>query len=114
MANRTLNLDIDTILDKRFSAEVKGYSPIEVDQFLDLVIRDYESYEIMIEELKDKIDLHENQAEALKNRIAELEGKVKSLEENDGIAAPVISSNLSQVDILRRIARLEQEIFNKK
>ncbi len=114
MANRTLNLDIDAILDKRFGAEVKGYSPIEVDQFLDLVIRDYEAYEIMLEDLNDQIDLQTKEAEALKAKIAELENKVKELEDSEGIVAPVVNSNLSQVDILRRIARLEQEIFNKK
>lgn len=114
MANRKLNLDIDAILDKHFNTELKGYSPLEVDQFLDQVIRDYESYEIMLEELKDQCEQQIRENEALKTRNIQLEGKIKDLEENEAVVSPAVTSNLSQVDILRRIARLEQEIFTKK
>ena len=51
---------------------------------------------------------------ALKSKVAELEAKVRRLEDNNSTINNQITSNLSQVDILRRIARLEQEVFNKK
>ena len=114
MANRKINLDIDAILDKHFSTEVKGYSPIQVDEFLDLVIRDYESYEILLEELRDQLEAKTKEVESQKTKITQLEGRVRDLEENEATVSPSVTSNLSQVDILRRIARLEQEIFNKK
>ena len=38
-----LNLDPQTILDKEFHVDFKGYSPAEVDEFLDSVIQDIRS-----------------------------------------------------------------------
>ena len=42
MARKMLLLDIDAILNKQFNIDFKGYSPVEVDQFLDSVVRDLE------------------------------------------------------------------------
>ena len=50
-----LNLDIQTILDKRFDIDFKGYSGLEVDTFLDLVIEDYQTYQDITAELNQKI-----------------------------------------------------------
>ena len=60
MARKMLLLDIDAILNKQFNIDFKGYSPVEVDQFLDSVVRDYDSYEKMLSEVSDE-------AEHLKN-----------------------------------------------
>ena len=38
-----VNLDIQTILDKEFDIDLKGYSASEVDAFLDLVMEDRKS-----------------------------------------------------------------------
>ena len=51
----SLILDIDTIINKQFNIEFKGYSPIEVDQFLDSIGHDYDTYNQIIEELNEKI-----------------------------------------------------------
>ena len=51
-----LNLDPQTILDKEFHVDFKGYSPAEVDEFLDSVIQDYQIYERKIGELGEKAD----------------------------------------------------------
>jgi DivIVA domain-containing protein len=40
-----VNLDIQTILDKEFNVDFKGYNATEVDTFLDLVIQDYQTYQ---------------------------------------------------------------------
>lgn len=50
-----LNLDPQTILDKEFHVDFKGYSPAEVDEFLDSVIQDYQIYERKIGELGEKL-----------------------------------------------------------
>ena len=46
---RNLNLDVDTIVNKEFSIEFKGYSPIEVDSFLDKIVQDYDTFQKIIE-----------------------------------------------------------------
>jgi len=113
---RNINLDIDTIFNKEFSVDFKGYSTVEVDQFLDLVAQDYDSFDKKIIELKEKVEYYEDATDNLKARIIDLETKLAKAEEekaNSSVnSAPV--ANLSQVDILRRIARLEQEVFNRK
>ena len=40
-----VNLDIQTILDKEFEIDFKGYSSDDVDSFLDLVMEDYQTYQ---------------------------------------------------------------------
>ena len=114
MANKLLLLDIDDILNKQFNIDFKGYSPVEVDQFLDSVVRDYDSYDQMLSELNEEAEHLRNDNAALKSKVAELEAKVRRLEDNNSTVNAQVTSNLSQVDILRRIARLEQEVFNKK
>jgi DivIVA domain-containing protein len=112
---KDLNLDVETILNKEFEVEFKGYSPIEVDQFLDLVVKDYDSYNQTIEELQQKVETFQATIDNLKTKIIDLESKLKDAETksaNDNVTPMV--ANLSQVDILRRIARLEQEVFNHK
>ena len=113
--DKNINLDIDTILNKDFSIDFKGYSPIEVDQFLDLIVKDYDTFINEVNDLTERIALYEESNNALKAKVLELENKLKISEESKANMTggnPVVS-NLSQVDILRRIARLEQEVFNK-
>ena len=38
------------ILEKDFKVDTRGYRPQEVDKFLDLVIRDYETFMTIIKE----------------------------------------------------------------
>ena len=114
MARKMLLLDIDAILNKQFNIDFKGYSPVEVDQFLDSVVRDYDSYEKMLSEVSEEAEHLKDENSALKSKVAELEAKVRRLEDNNSTINNQITSNLAQVDILRRIARLEQEVFNKK
>ena len=39
--DKKLNLTSDKIYAQKFTPNVKGYDPLEVDEFLDLVIADY-------------------------------------------------------------------------
>ena len=42
------------ILDKSFKNKVRGYDPDEVDEFLDGIIRDYESFTAEIDRLNEE------------------------------------------------------------
>ena len=46
-----VNLDIQSILDKQFNIDFKGYNAAEVDGFLDLVMEDYQTYQDTLSEL---------------------------------------------------------------
>jgi len=103
---KEFQLDIDKILNQEFSVDFKGYSPQEVDQFLDMVIQDFQTYDSVIEELEERLRTALKNNANLKNSITELEGKVSSFKNMDG--------NINQIDLIRRIARLEEIVFRKK
>ena len=42
---KTFELTVQQILDKQFNIDFKGYNAQEVDEFLDLVIQDYQKYD---------------------------------------------------------------------
>lgn len=102
-----LNFDREKIYDLEFSLDFKGYAPQEVDSVLDKIINDYTVFLNQVEKLETEItdlNLKLAQKEAL---IIELEGKLKVLSE-----LPV-EQNINQVDLMKRIARLEALVYNQ-
>lgn len=98
-------LNANKILDKEFHIDLKGYSPQEVDEFLDMVISDYQLYDETIQELGKQLRAYENQIDQLKEEINQLRSQ------GDQTVQEVASS--SQIDILKRLSRLEYEVFKK-
>ncbi|MGL5541474.1 MAG: DivIVA domain-containing protein, partial [Erysipelotrichaceae bacterium] len=88
----------------QFNVDFKGYAATEVDEFLDSVIEDYQKYDSMIQELGERLQRFEAEIQTLRNRNIELEGIAASKQEQ-----PV----LSNVDIIKRLSRLEAEVFKK-
>lgn len=104
-----VNLDIQTILDKEFNIDFKGYSASEVDGFLDLVIQDYQTYQEITSELNQKIAELERTNASLRAKLIEVEGRTRALEAN----TPA-QQGANNVDILKRLSRLEEEVFEQK
>ena len=104
MSNK-LNLEVQTLLDKQFNIDFKGYSAKEVDGFLDLVIEDYQTYQAILVDLNHKISELERTNASLRAKLIEAEGRARVYD--DG-------SSASNVDIIKRLSRLEQEVFNKR
>ena len=42
---KEMNLTAQEIFEKEFHVDIKGYAPAEVDEFLDLIIEDYQVYD---------------------------------------------------------------------
>ena len=103
-----LNLDIQTILDTEFNVDFKGYSPKDVDALLDLVMEDYDTYQAICAHQNEKIAELERTNASLRAKLIELDAKARSYEEASS------NNNVSNVDILKRLSRLEQEVFNKR
>ncbi len=101
---KRFKLTVEDVLEKQFNIDFKGYASGEVDEFLDLIISDYQQYNKMIEELGDHLQKYERQINALKAKIVELEGKQ---------GANTSEVNISNVDILKRLTRLENEVFRR-
>ena len=94
------------ILEKDFKLDAKGYRPQEVDKFLDLVIRDYETFMTIIKENEsEKKELLEDNIR-LKQEVRNLKTKLEVLK--DGSAKEV-----NNADLLRRLSNLEKIIYGK-
>ncbi|MEE0829920.1 MAG: DivIVA domain-containing protein [Longicatena sp.] len=98
------NLNTDDLLNKQFNVDFKGYSAIEVDHFLDLVIADYQAYDALIESLGTRLQEAENMIKELKAQNVILEAKAQGEEK------PVV---VDHVDILKRLTNLENAVFGK-
>ena len=99
------NLDIQMILDKEFNVDFKGYNATEVDSFLDLVIQDYQMYQERVSTLSEKNAELERMNASLRAKLIELEGRTKALSEG---------TPQTNIDILKRISRLEEQVFENK
>lgn len=93
------------ILQKEFKNKMRGYDPIEVDEFLDNIIKDYETYNKEIALLKD-----ENQ-----RLMAKVDQLTKSQANLSRVHQEVPKNNsVTNFDILKRLSNLEKHVFGSK
>ncbi|GAC90030.1 cell division initiation protein [Anoxybacillus flavithermus NBRC 109594] len=95
MLSDRINLTAKDILEKEFKISMRGYNQDEVDRFLDLVIKDYETFHQMIEQLQQ-----EN--EKLKSQLQEAQKRQPS------------QTGTTNFDILQRLSNLEKHVFGNK
>lgn len=107
-----MNLTAQVIYEKEFHVDVKGYAPVEVDEFLDQIIEDYQTYDEKIEELSQAVIRYEEKIKELQQELYNLQNENQSI--NEKLTANVSSGNSDQIDILKRIARLEQAVFGQE
>ena len=106
MYQNKVNLTPDDILEKEFKIDTRGYRPQEVDQFLDVIIRDYNEYNNIIKSL-----IKENKE--LNSLNHELKEEIRNLKSNIE-AAKYGEKEITNVDLLRRISQLEKIILGKE
>lgn len=126
MENLKTELTPKEILDEKFTKNVKGYSPEEVDAFLDRVIHDYQVFlskekedaDLVISLRKQIQDLMEGKATYLANQDA-LYAEKKRLELDnaslhnklDGIK-PGDNPNVENLQYIQRINQLEEFVYS--
>jgi len=93
-----------SILNQQFNVDFKGYSPIEVDRLLDEIIRDYEEFDKTIETQQSLVL-------KLQQENARLQSLVVELQSRQSVVTPV--EGLSQSDVLKRLARLEEQLYKQ-
>ena len=94
------------ILEKEFKIDTRGYRPQEVDQFLDVIIRDYNEYNNIIKSL-----IKENKE--LNASCHEMKEEIRNLKSNIE-AAKYGEKEITNVDLLRRISQLEKIVLGKE
>lgn len=84
------------ILEKEFKTSMRGYNQEEVDQYLDIIIKDYESFAKVVDEL---------QQENMRLK--------KQLEESRKQPSQP-TAGTTNFDILKRLSNLEKHVFGSK
>ena len=106
------------ILQKDFKQKIRGYDPTDVDSFLDMVIRDYETFNKETQQLRDEND-------HLRDKIDELDEKLNSGQAGRSFGSstnpdrsdtevqnePAQPDSATYMDILKRLSHLENRVF---
>ena len=108
MYQNKISLMPQDILKKEFKIDTRGYRLKEVDQFLDIIIDDYEQFLNMINTLeKEKADLMA-EIMSLKQELRNSKLSMEVVKNN------VDNSDVTNVDIMRRLSQLEKMVYGLK
>ena len=107
MYQNKITLTPQEILEKDFKIDTRGYRLKEVDQFLDVIISDYEQFFTIIDSLEKE------KAELLREIMA-LKQDLRNAKMNAEIARKnADTTEVSNLDILRRLSQLEKEVYGR-
>ena len=96
MSNNRIQLSGKDILEKDFKTAMRGYNQEEVDEFLDIIIQDYDFFKQELDRLR-----------------AENEKLRKNTTEHTRTRAPQPNTQVNY-DVLKRLSNLEKAVFGKK
>lgn len=97
------------ILNKEFSKNVKGYDPLEVDTFLDQVLKDYKVIDNVVINLNDKINDLKKENQELTNELESL--KVQNVKKSKQTFVVNDYSRLDNLDLLKKISAYENKLY---
>ena len=107
MYQNKITLTPQEILEKDFNIDTRGYRLKEADQFLDVIIGDYEQFFTIIDSLeKEKAELL-REIMALKQDLRNAKMNVEIARKNTD------TTEVSNLDILRRLSQLEKEVYSR-
>lgn len=100
-------LTMQNILEKEFKVDARGYRMQEVDQFLDIIIGDYEQFLEIINNLeKEKADLL--------GEIMNLKQELRNSQLSTEVATSRGTGEVTNVDILKRLSQLEKMVYGSR
>ena len=109
-----LNFTSEELLNKKFSHSPNGYVPLEVDEYLDRIIEDYEKIEKL---LSTPTNISEDVAKEIQNLKRENENLRSELEKEKNkwkyISRDHKDIHIDNYELLNRIGRLEMIIYEK-
>ena len=100
-----ISLSTKDILQKQFKRSFRGFDIEEVDAFLDLIIRDYDTFQ-------KEISFLQAENERLLSKVDELSRQATVSKTNR--SSNVSSSGVTNFDILKRLSNLEKHVFDSK
>ena len=106
MYQNKVTLTPQDILEKEFKIDTRGYRLKEVDQFLDIIIGDYEQFLMLLKN-------SEKEKEELLEEIMNLKQEIRNLKMSIEIAKSGDSREVTNVDVMRRLSQLEKIVYGK-
>ena len=108
MINSEIELSSKDILSKEFKIDTRGYRPQEVDRFLDIIIKDYETYNRILKEFaRERQELIDENI-SLKQDLRNLRAKLELVASNSN------DNSSSTADVLRRLSNLEKIVYENE
>ncbi|SDD50064.1 DivIVA domain-containing protein [Terribacillus halophilus] len=114
MALANIQLTQKDIFEKNFKTGMRGYNQDEVDEYLDKIIQDYETFQKEIDRLKSE---NERLRQQLSNDSRPQSRSTQQPKEQAAPAAPAREAQTNHqvnYDILKRLSNLEKAVFGKK
>jgi|SRR5690625_53153 len=96
MLSNEIRLTSKEILEKDFKTSMRGYNQEEVDEFLDIIIQDYNKFNEQIQRLEAENERLRKSSDELRTRQS------------------VQPAHQVNYDILKRLSNLEKEVFGRK
>ena len=112
MANK-LNYDGKSLLNIKFSPDQKGYDPLEVDQVLDKIIRDYETLNSTINELVDKLQQQKGQYDKLKEEFDRVTVQLATVQKKYESLKRVSNVTDDNYTLMNKVAAYEKVLHRK-
>ena len=105
-----IKLDENVLYEKEFEIVGNGYSPREVDSLLDQIIEDYAQIKKMEEYYTTQNVALQKTNSILRNKVEELEMQLE-MSKSSGYQ---LHDNPSNIELIRKIATLESELYQTK
>lgn len=103
MSSVRTNLMSKDILEKDFKTSMRGYNQVEVDEFLDIIIKDYDILNERIKKLEEE-----------NNRLKKQQQTTTTSSRTTRSSQQTTPVNQVNYDVLKRLSNLEKEVFGKK
>lgn len=108
MLNDKISLSPEDIYEKEFKVDARGYRPQEVDNFLDMIIKDYTEFIRIIKGMEKELGALTKENSSLKQQIRGLKTELETKEDSESG-----SDGVNNIDLLRRISQLEKFVYGK-
>ena len=105
MYQNRITLKPQDILEKEFKIDTRGYRLKEVDQFLDIIIGDYEQFYDIINNLEKEKAYLMAEIVNLKQELRNSKLSMEVVRNNDNV-------EVSNVDVIRRLSQLEKLVYS--
>lgn len=112
MVDFKLNLNSKSIFDKLFQKEVRGYNALEVDNFLDYIIEDYQTFDKYVSEKNNEIQNMQQLLEEEKEKNHRL--YIDNVKMNQRLSSIGPSNDVSSdnLDLIKKINLYESYLFS--